>query len=225
MNELRRFAGAGAAAVFLLAITVTIGVTQWISTAFSGGLIAITLSSRWVMGRIKAAEPEPIAIPEQGWIAELEKPTIQIDATKPAIMLAARGRYQSEFAVDLAKRRGATLYAIFVRSLRVMDTVPGRVPDVQHDPDAQESLGTTAVLAKEAGVPFVPIYVTSPEIVEEILDYTVTHGCDTLIMGKSRRSFFARKLDVDVVMEIAEHLPDNVALITRSANTPHLGKR
>lgn len=212
-------------AFLLLAITVTIGVTQWISTAFSGGLIAITLSSRWVMGRIKATEPEPIAIPERGWIAELEKPTIEIDATKPAVMLAARGRYQSEFAVDLAKRRGATLYAIFVRSLRVMDVVPGRVPDVQHDPDAQEALGTTAVLAKQEGVPFVPIYVTSPEIVEEILDYTVTHGCDTLIMGKSRRSFFARKLDVDVVLEVAEHLPDNVALITRSANTPHLGKR
>ena len=47
----------------------------------------------------------------------------------------------------------------------------------------------------------------------------------SVVVGKSRRSFFARKLDVDVVLEVAEHLPDNVALITRSANTPHLGKR
>jgi len=106
-----------------------------------------------------------------------------------------------------------------------MDVVPGQVPNVEDDPDAQEALGTTAALAQKAGVPFVPIYVTSPEIVEEILDYTVTHVCDTLIMGKTRRSFFARKLDVDVVSQVASHLPESVALITRSASTPHIAKR
>ncbi|MFI4873393.1 MAG: amino acid permease [Phycisphaerales bacterium JB061] len=214
--------GIAAIAVFLLAVSVTIGVTQWVSTAFSGGLIAVALGSRWVLSKQKARVVEPLAAPETGWLSELEKPTIQIDASKPAIMLAARGRNQSEFAVDLAKRRGATLYAIYVRSLRVMDITPGRVPNVAEDPQAQEALGTTAVLAREAGVPFVPIYVTSPEITEEILDYTVTHGCDTLIMGKTQRSFFARKLDVDVVSRVASMLPDSVALITRSATTPHV---
>lgn len=215
-------AGIAAIAVFLLAVSVTIGVTQWVSTAFSGGLIAVALGSRWVLSRQKAKVAEPLAAPDKGWLAELEKPTITIDASKPAIMLAARGRNQSEFAVDMAKRRGATLYAIYVRSLRVMDVVPGRVPNVAEDPQAQEALGTTAVLARDAGVPFVPIYVTSPEITEEILDYTVTHGCDTLIMGKTQRSFFARKLDVDVVSKVASMLPESVALITRSAQTPHV---
>ncbi len=214
--------GIGAIGALLLAVTVTIGVTQWVSTAFSGGLVAVALGSRWLMAKQKSRVVEPLETPDNGWLAELEKPTIKIDASKPAIMLAARGRNQSEFAVDLAKRRGATLYAIFVRSLRVMDMVPGRVPDVAHDPQAQEALGTTAVLASEAGVPFVPIYVTSPEITEEILDYTVTHGCDTLIMGKTQRSFFARKLDVDVVGKVASLLPESVALITRSATTPHV---
>lgn len=209
-------------AIFLLAVTVTIGVTQWVSTAFSGGLVAVALGSRWILAKQKKTAPEPIAAPDKGWLAELDQPTIKIDASKPAIMLAARGRYQSEFAVDLARRRGATLYAIYVRTLRVMDVVPGRVPNVAEDPQAQEALGTTAVLAREAGVPFVPIYVTSPEIAEEILDYTVTHVCDTLIMGKSQRSFFARKLDVDVVGRVASLLPESVALITRSADTPHV---
>lgn len=212
-------------AVFLLAISVTIGVTQWVSTAFSGGLVAVALGSRWVLSMQKARVVEPLTAPETGWLAELEKPTITIDASRPAIMLAARGRNQSEFAVDMAKRRGATLYAIYVRSLRVMDISPGRVPDVAEDAQAQEALGTTAVLAREAGVPFVPIYVTSPEITEEILDYTVTHGCDTLIMGKTQRSFFARKLDVDVVSTVASMLPESVALITRSATTPHVAGR
>lgn len=209
-------------ALFLLSITVTIGVTQWISTAFSGTLVALVLGTRWIASRQKAVAIEPLTAPDKGWLAELEKPTITIDASKPAIMLAARGRNQSEFAVDMAKRRGATLYAIYVRSLRVMDVVPGRVPNVAEDPQAQEALGTTAVLARDAGVPFVPIYVTSPEITEEILDYTVTHGCDTLIMGKTQRSFFARKLDVDVVSKVASMLPESVALITRSAETPHV---
>lgn len=217
--------GIGAIGVFLLAVTVTIGVTQWVSTAFSGGLVALALGSRWVLSKQRAPVEEPLLAPDKGWLAELEQPTITIDASKPAIMLAARGRSQSEFAVDLAKRRGATLYAIYVRTLRVMDVVPGRVPKVAEDPQAQESLGTTAVLARAAGVPFVPIYVTSPEIAEEILDYTVTHQCDTLIMGKTQRSFFARKLDVDVVGKVASMLPDSVALITRSAETPHVAGR
>ena len=55
------------------------------------------------------------------------------------------------------------------------------------------------MLAKEAGVSFVPIYVTSETIADEILDYTVTYRWDTLILGKSRRSVFLRKLAGDVV--------------------------
>jgi hypothetical protein len=56
--------------------------------------------------------------------------------------------------------------------------------------------------------------------VEEILDNTVTYGCDTLIMGKTRRSMFARKLEGDVVSRVAMGLPDGTALITRDA-APH----
>jgi nucleotide-binding universal stress UspA family protein len=137
-------------------------------------------------------------------------------------MLAARGRYQSEFAVDLARRRGAVLFVIYVRTLRLIDMAPGKLPRVEEEPGAQEALGTTAVLAREAGVPFFPIYVTSTDIASEILDYTVTYGCDTLIMGKSRRSAVARTLTGDVVTQVAEHLPDNVALISRSAEVPHI---
>ena len=124
---------------------------------------------------------------------------------------------------ELFVLKGATLFAIFVRTLRVMDLRPGQAPRVEDDADAQNALGETAVIAREAGVPFIPIYVTSPDIAEEILDHTVTYGCDTLIMGKSRRSLFSRKIEGDVVTSVAETLPDDVALITRSATTPHVG--
>ncbi len=205
--------------LFLLAITLTIGVTQPISTAFSGALIALALTFRTALKRRRA--PKEIQAPITGWLSMLQAVKIEIDPDKPKIMLAARGRYQSEYAVDLAKRRGATLFTIFVRPIRVMDPGPGKLPGIETDEGGQESLGSTAMLAKEAGVPYVPIYVTSTGIADEILDHTVTYACDTLIMGKSNRSVFSRKLEGDVVARVQSDLPEGVTLITRSAETPH----
>lgn len=224
--EMKRYERAGLAvlALFLLSISLTIAVTEPVSTAFSGGLIAFALASRFALTKARAAQPQPLDEPEHGWITQVKSSNFTVDPSKPKIMLAARGRYQSEFAVDLAKRRNATLFAIFVRTLRVMDVIPGTIPRVETDEDALEALGTTSVLAAEAGVPFVPIYVTSSDIAEEILDYTVTYGCDTLIMGKSKRSKLSRSLAGDVVTKVAASLPDITALITRSAKTRHKAK-
>ncbi|MEO0512726.1 MAG: universal stress protein [Planctomycetota bacterium] len=215
-------AGLYALGALLGAVSLTIAVTQTISTAFSGGLIALVLGSRFAIQLRRKSMPPPLEEPDRGWLAEVREAPAEIDPAKPKVMLAARGRYQSEFAVDLAKRRGGILFAIYVRTIRVMDLRPGQSPRVEEDESAQEALGTTAVLAKQAGVPFVPIYAVSPEVADEILDYTVTYGCDTLILGKSRRSLFSRTVAGDVVSQIAQHLPDNVALITRSADTPHI---
>ncbi|MEM9373697.1 MAG: universal stress protein, partial [Planctomycetota bacterium] len=205
--------------LLLLAITLTIGVTQPISTAFSGTLVALTLSMRSVLRKRRA--PKEFSAPDAGWLPVLRDAAIDIDPNKPRVMLAARGRYQAEYAVDLAKRRGATLFAIFVRPVRVMNMGPGKRPGIESDGSGQEALGTTALLAKDAGVSFVPIYVTSTSIPDEILDYTITYNCDTLIMGKSHRSVFSRRLEGDVVAEIQRGLPEGVTLITRSAETPH----
>ncbi|MGE3107369.1 MAG: amino acid permease [Phycisphaerales bacterium] len=205
--------------VIMTLIEATIIVAKPKATIFATVMIVSVLSVRYFLirrSKTAAALPEPTT----GWLAEVQGATERIDPSKPRIMLAARGRYQAEFAVDLARKRQATLFAIYVRTLRLMDITPGAVPRVEDDPPALESLGTVAVIAKQAGVPFVPIYVSSPEIVEEILDYTVTYGCDTLIMGKTRRSVFARKLEGDVVTQVAALLPSEVALITREA-TPY----
>jgi amino acid transporter len=215
-----------ALALFLLAVTLTIAVTQWISTAFSGTLVAVALLTRAGLRASKSAAGEPIPEPLTGWLAEVraQEGTLQIDPAKPRIMLAARGRNQAEFAVDLARKRGATLFGIFVRPIRVMDLRPGQVPKIETDADAQEALGSIGLLAKTNNVPFVPIYVSATDIADEILDYTVTFNCDTLILGKSRRSVFSRRLEGDVVTTVAEGLPDEVALITRSADTPHASR-
>ncbi|MCL4220416.1 MAG: universal stress protein [Phycisphaerales bacterium] len=215
--------GLWALGAFLLLITLTIGVTQLESTAFSGSLIAIVLTTRYLLGRARRLAPEPIPTPAAGWLAEVraQEGQLQIDPNRPKIMLAARGRYQSEFAVDLARKRGATLFAIFVRTVRVLDLRPGTAPTIDNDADAQEALASTGLLAKANGVPYVPIYVVANDIVDEILDYTVTYGCDTLIMGKSRRSLFSRRLQGDIVAQVVQSLPSDVILITRSADTPH----
>ncbi|MGD9693326.1 MAG: universal stress protein [Phycisphaerales bacterium] len=207
--------------VVMLGIEATIVATKVWATIFAGSVIGVVLVTRFVAQQQKKLHAgEPLPEPVTGWIAELRREPKGIDLSKPPIMLAARGRYQAEFAVDMARRRGTTLYAIFVRALRVLDVSAGSAPRVEDDKEALESLGTVAVLARRLGVPFVPVYVCSPDIADEILDFTVTYGCDTLIMGKTRRRWFSRAIEGDVVVKVAQHLPDGVALITRES-TPH----
>jgi amino acid transporter/nucleotide-binding universal stress UspA family protein len=207
-------------------IEVTIVVAKPNATAFAAVLIGGVLGTRWaVRARERRRAEVPLPVPETGWLSEIERAPIEIAAGKPRIMLAARGRSQAEFAVDMARKRGAVLFAIYVRTLRLIDMAPGTVPRVQDDPQALEALGTAAVLARRHGVPFVPIYVSSPEIAEEILDYTVTYGCDTLIMGKSARRAFWRKVEGDVVVNVAKNLPSEVALIMREPTPYVTGER
>jgi amino acid transporter/nucleotide-binding universal stress UspA family protein len=219
----RERAGLSVAGALMLAVSLTILATQWHAAAFAGGLVAAVLAVRAGLRAAAAPPEEALPVPARGWLAELEAPQPRIDASKPRVMLAARGRYQAEFAVDLAAKRDATLFAMYVRTLRLMDAAPGTVPSVRDDPQAIEALGTVAALARARGVRFVPIYVCSENIAEEILDYTVTFGCDTLILGKTRRRLLARRLSGDVVAEVAEHLPDHVQLIVREGRPAPTG--
>ena len=203
--------------LLMLGIEVTIIVAKPHATIFAGSIIAAVLIARYAISVRGPVEPLPV--PVGGWLEELRSAAKSVEGAGPRIMLAARGRDNAEFAVDLARKRGATLFAIYVRTLRVLDVQPGRVPQIEDDHGGQEALGTVAVLAKQAGVPFVPIYVTSPDIAYEILDYTATYGCETLIMGKSRRSFLSRKVSGEVVGSVAAQLPEGVSLIARAGRS------
>ncbi len=208
--------------LFMLGVEVTIVATKPHAAAFAGGMVAFVLVMR---AAIRARAPRAIPEPATGWMAALADARPVPAAGGPRIMLAVRAQDQAEYAVNLARQRGATLFAIYIRALRVMDPAPGAVARIEDDRDAQRALGTVAVLARRAGVPFVPIYVESPDIAPEILDYTVTFGCDTLIMGKTRRAMFTRAVAGDVVSRIAAHLPEGVSLITRAASSPFAPER
>lgn len=211
--------GLWALGVLMALIELTIIVAKPNAAIFAGVMIAIVLTARAILRSFSRPSVPALEEPATGWLALLKPEPVKPNGTSARIMLAARGRDQAEFAVELARKRKATLFAIYVRTLRLLDVEPGRIPKIEDDADAQASLGATAILARQNGVPFVPIYVSSPDIASEILDYTVTFGCDTLILGKSRRSLFARRIAGDVISQIQEHLPDEVTLITRGSGT------
>jgi amino acid transporter/nucleotide-binding universal stress UspA family protein len=203
-------------------VEVTICFAKPHALMFAGSMIVVVLVVRFGMQMYakQKAMALPVPMPEEGWLSELKRQPLPVDPSRPRIMLAARGRGQAEFAVDLARRRGATLFVMYVRTLRVMDLAPGTVPQVEDDPQALQSLGAVVALAHRFRVPVQPIYICATDVAAEILDYTVTFGCDTLIMGKSQRRAFARALEGDVVTQIVRDLPSEVALITRDAS-PH----
>lgn len=196
----------------MVAIEITIIYDKHKATIFASVMIVSVLTIRYILRQITPVEPVPE--PAGGWLAEIKTGPVQLTPGQPRIMLAARGRDNAEYAVELAKRRDAVIFAIFVRVIRIMDMQ--QTPRIEDDPAALEALGSVVHLAKNAGVQCIPIYVTANEIAEEILDYTVTFGCDTLIMGKSRRSLFARAVEGDVVAKVARALPEGVSLVARA---------
>ena len=46
----------------------------------------------------------------------------------------------------------------------------------------------------------------------------MTFGCDTLIMGKSRRTLFSRRIAGDVLARVQDALPEGISLVTRSVS-------
>lgn len=201
----------------MLATELTIVRTKPHAAYFAGGMVALVLAVRWGLHSFARPVAEQVlAAPAIGWLAHLKSLTDK-PGPGPRIMIAARGRDNAEYAVDLASRRKAALFGLFIRRLQVVDVTPDNIPRIDDDAEAQESLGTIALLAGQAGVPFFPIYVTSRDIAGEILDYTVTFGCDTLIMGKSKRALFARTLGGDVLAQVAAQLPEGISLVTRAS--------
>jgi nucleotide-binding universal stress UspA family protein len=204
-----------ALAGFMICVELTIIVAKPNATVFAGVVLVSVLGARYLLRQFRPPV-ELVHVPQEGWLAQLRQAPPKMPAGGPRMMIAVRGHENIQYAVERARKRGASLFAIYVRVLRIMDVRPGQIPKIEDDPQAQAALGHAALLSRQNGVPFFPIYITATDIAAEILDYTVTFGCDELIMGKSRRNVFARTLEGDVVGQISRHLPEGVSLVTRA---------
>jgi len=132
------------------------------------------------------------------------------------IMVAARGITPVlSYALDEALLRKASLYVLFVKEVAVYygaAPVRGRAR-WQDDPEANAILSLMLKLGHERNVPVMPVYAISQDPSATILDLAATIGVDFLMLGTSHRRTLANLLRGNVVINVADQLPDSIRLV------------
>ncbi|MCS7016766.1 MAG: universal stress protein, partial [Gemmatales bacterium] len=221
----------GGVASLMLAIWITIAVTKIEALAFAVIVLALGLVARWaVQHRGELAErlpkplrkaltpiteelPEPEAAPTT---ATGEQPLSLTYEPKGIVMVAARGGNPKllQFAVEEARNRQAELRVLFVRQLAVLPMGPEENSfDASNDPEARALFEETDRIAREAGVPWRPVYTASDDVAAMIADTASTHGADVLILGTSQRGPLWKAMKGDVIQEVGKYLPENIRLV------------
>jgi nucleotide-binding universal stress UspA family protein len=131
------------------------------------------------------------------------------------IMVAARGVTPVlRFALDEAQLRKATLCVLFVKEVAVFPAGPAmKRLKWQEDPEAAAIMGVVLRIGEERGVTVVPVFVTSDDAANTILDLSATLGIDFLMIGASHRMTLQRLLKGSVVETVAAGLPEDIQLI------------
>ncbi|MCS7159633.1 MAG: universal stress protein, partial [Gemmatales bacterium] len=224
--------GLSALAVLMLAIWITIAVTKLEALAFAVIVLALGLVARWaVQHRSELAErlpkplrkaltpvteelPEPEAAPAP---ATGEQPlSVAYYEPRGIVMVAARGGNPKllQFAVEEARNRQAELRVLFVRQLAVLPMGPEENSfDASNDPEARALFEETDRIAREASVPWRPVYTASDDVAAMIADTASTHGADVLILGTSQRGPLWKAMKGDVIQEVGKYLPENIRLV------------
>lgn len=220
---------AGLAAI-LFAIWLTIAATKLEALAFAAIVLGLGLVARWTVqhrGELAERLPTPLrkAITPATTLAEEQptgaKPAVQEEPRyayepKGIVMVAARGRNPSllRFAIEEARNRQAELRVLFVRQLAFTPMGPEEnFFDAKTDEEAQALFAEVGHLAKEAGVPWRPVYTASDNVAAMIADTASTHGADVLILGASQRGPLWKAMKGDVIQEVGQYLPENIRLI------------
>ena len=111
------------------------------------------------------------------------------------------------FAVDQARLQGATL---FVREI----ALPVNAGEsLEEDPEAQATFESAEGFGNEFGVKVISLYTVSESADWVILDQAATLGVDHLILGATARNRMVRLLRGDMVVRIAEDLPEEIKLL------------
>ena len=131
------------------------------------------------------------------------------------IMVAARGVTPVlRYALEEAQLRKATLCVLYVKELAVFPAGPAmKRLKWQEDPEAAAIMSLVLRIGEERAVTVMPVFVTSDDAANTILDLSATLGIDFLMIGASHRMTLQRILKGSVVETVAAGLPEDIQLI------------
>lgn len=133
---------------------------------------------------------------------------------KCRIMVATQGNPELlNYAIRECQAWQAELQLLFIRHVAVQAIGPIVSITLDEDKAAQALFEETRHQCEIAGVPLRLLYGVSRDVPDSILDFTVTHGADMLMLGVTRRGSLWTALKGDVLMSIARNLPESVGLL------------
>ena len=131
------------------------------------------------------------------------------------IMVAARGVTPVlRYAIEEAQLRKASLCVLYVKEVAVFPAGPAmKRMKWQEDPEAAAIMSLVLRIGEERGVTVMPLFASSDDAANTILDLSATLGIDYLMLGASHRSTLRHLLRGSVVETVASGLPEDIQLI------------
>ena len=195
-------------ALLMVAIWVTIAVTKPQAFLFAAILAGVGLFLREAAQRRGGEKVEEERIVPLG-VKEEAVQDLAEDGGR--ILVAAHGMTASaKFALQEAKLRGARVYFLFVREVKVAAEVVGRL---ENDAKALEVMGEMKKAAAKDKVALTPVYCTANKASDMIVELAATLGADLVILGGTRRGVLVNLLRGDTVREVSSQLPDEIPLL------------
>ena len=195
-------------ALLMVAIWVTIAVTKPQAFLFAAILAGVGLFLREAAQRRGGEKVEEERIVPLG-VKEEAVQDLAEDGGR--ILVAAHGMTASaKFALQEAKLRGARVYFLFVREVKVAAEVVGLL---ENDAKALEVMGEMKKAAATEKVALTPVYCTANKASDMIVELAATLGADLVILGGTRRGVLVNLLRGDTVREVSSQLPDEIPLL------------
>jgi nucleotide-binding universal stress UspA family protein len=133
---------------------------------------------------------------------------------KNRIMVATQGNPELlNYAIRECQAWQAELQLLFIRHVAVQALGPIVSITLDEDSEALALFESTKHKCELAGVPLRLLYGVSRDVPDSILDFTVTHSADLLMLGVTRRGAMWTALKGDILMSIARNLPESVGLL------------